>query len=525
MRSLAKCLWSDQSGAIAAVYALALPALIAAGGIAFDYARLAAMDTELQQAADQAALAAVTQLDQGSTSCTRAVAAARSLITNRTLFANDGNAAGLNVAIADQTENSGCGNGTTDKIKFYSAYSSATSNTVTIDPLEAKFVSVTVNSRKAVYALTPIVALLDSGDMAGTAVAGLGSAICKVPPVMICNPAEPEGNEDVDFPFNLAAGTGLKLVTGDADAPGNFGWLDTGFDTGNGTPELASSLGYDSPPGDCSPIDGVDLKTGLRPVVMDALNTRFDVSAAGGNTCRAGGTCSPSRNVRKDLVRQNQCNTGGSGWGESSNPYRPTSTTPLSSGYPDIMGHPRDICHAVSNDGVCGPGGTASRVGNGIWDRDAYFRVNYGWTSESAWMTATGLPANVTRYKVYEWEIANPGTSDMVQNVGGSKTGHSAPVCRTPGITPGGTNVDRRRISAAVLNCEARELNGAETGVTVLEWVDLFLVEPSIQRRRGSTVVTEVGDVYAEVIGITGSGSAGSTTGQVVRRDKPYLLE
>jgi len=37
--------------------------LIAAGGIAFDYARLAAMDTELQQAADQAALAAVTQLD------------------------------------------------------------------------------------------------------------------------------------------------------------------------------------------------------------------------------------------------------------------------------------------------------------------------------------------------------------------------------------------------------------------------------------------------------------------------------
>jgi Flp pilus assembly protein TadG len=37
--------------------------LIAAGGVAFDYSRLASMDTELQYAADQTAIAAVTQLD------------------------------------------------------------------------------------------------------------------------------------------------------------------------------------------------------------------------------------------------------------------------------------------------------------------------------------------------------------------------------------------------------------------------------------------------------------------------------
>ncbi|MGL5837064.1 MAG: TadE/TadG family type IV pilus assembly protein [Sphingorhabdus sp.] len=524
MWSIAGSLWRNESGAIAATYALALPALIAVGGIAFDYARLAAMDTELQNAADQAALAAVTQLDQTPTSCSRAVAAARTLIANRTLFANDGDAAGRNVAIADQTANSGCGTAS-DRIKFYSSYTSATNNTVTTDPLMARFVSVTVNTRKAVYALTPIVAQFDSGNVTGSAVAGLGSAICKVPPVMICNPAEPDGNTDVNFAFNIAEGVGLKLVTGDADAPGNFGWLDTGFDKGNGTPELATSLGYNSPPGDCSPIQGVDLKTGLRPVVMDALNTRFDISAAGGNTCRAGGTCSPSRNVRKDLVRRNQCNTGNNGWQESANPYRPIANEPLLSAYPDIMGHPRDICHAVSYDGVCGTGGTASRVGSGVWDRNAYFRVNYGWNSQSVWMAATGLPANVTRYKVYEWELANPGIADMVQSTGGSRTGHSAPLCRSPGITPGGDSVDRRRISAAVLNCEALGLNGSETDVEVLEWIDLFLVEPSIQRRRGSTVVTEVGDVYVEVIGKTGSGTAGATAGQVVRRDKPYLIE
>ena len=53
----------DESAAIAPTFALSLFALIAVGGIAFDYARLAAMDTELQNAADQAALAAASQLD------------------------------------------------------------------------------------------------------------------------------------------------------------------------------------------------------------------------------------------------------------------------------------------------------------------------------------------------------------------------------------------------------------------------------------------------------------------------------
>ena len=56
-------LWRSASGSVAPTVALSLVALIAVGGIAFDYARMASLDTELQQAADQAALAAATQLD------------------------------------------------------------------------------------------------------------------------------------------------------------------------------------------------------------------------------------------------------------------------------------------------------------------------------------------------------------------------------------------------------------------------------------------------------------------------------
>ena len=70
-------LWSDNSGAVAPTVALSLIALIAVGGVAFDYARLATMDTELQNAADQAALAAASQLDQKANACSRANAATK----------------------------------------------------------------------------------------------------------------------------------------------------------------------------------------------------------------------------------------------------------------------------------------------------------------------------------------------------------------------------------------------------------------------------------------------------------------
>ena len=59
MSARRKSLSRSTSGAVAPTVALSLFALIATSGIAFDYARMAAMDTELQNAADQAALAAL----------------------------------------------------------------------------------------------------------------------------------------------------------------------------------------------------------------------------------------------------------------------------------------------------------------------------------------------------------------------------------------------------------------------------------------------------------------------------------
>ena len=88
-----RLLWrlkKDESAAVAVTVALSLFGLIAVGGIAFDYARMATLDTELQNAADQAALAGVTQLDGLPGARARATTAAQSLVLNDTRLSNDG---------------------------------------------------------------------------------------------------------------------------------------------------------------------------------------------------------------------------------------------------------------------------------------------------------------------------------------------------------------------------------------------------------------------------------------------------
>jgi hypothetical protein len=56
--------------------------------------------------------------------------------------------------------------------------------------------------------------------------------------------------------------------------------------------------------------------------------------------------------------------------------------------------------------------------------------------------------------------------------------------------------------------------------VAVTKWIDVFLVEPSVNRAR-----TSQSDVYVEVIGPTQIGGGGDTTSaQTVRVSKPYLV-
>ena len=549
-----KGFWHDDSGATAALYALALPALVAVAGIGFDYAHLAAMDTELQNAADQAALAGATQLDRQADAIERATSAAEGgLVANETLFANDGQGSDID----DLT------------IQFYAARSDAEAcNGNFLDPDDedsdtvAAYVCVSVDTRAANYALTPVVGVI-GGSLAAQASAGVGSALCRTPPLMICNPAEPTGNTDPnrDFDANAYQGRGLlaKGGGGSSWAPGNFGYLDTVPGSGGGTPDLLKALGWTSPPGNCVSQDGnvtVDMETGNHASVADAINTRFDIYNGNLNSmCPAGGSCPASINSMKDVMHPadftdaQACSLHGDGWQEASaGTYLPAANA-ADPGSFTAMGHPRDICHATATNTCSGAG----PFGDGFWDRDAYFRTHYVrttvgdggeaigsfWTAAD-WVANTGLslgsgarPATPTRYQVYLWEIANYGdTVDGVVVLGaktqGALTAYGQPQCGNrggrsfgTGTVPSSTIADRRRVSVAIVNCVAHGVRGNSTGVPVQRWMDVFLVQPSLDRTGGRTRKDEI---YVEVIGETTAGSAGETAGSVIRRDVPYLL-
>src|SRR5215213_3517205 len=182
MWSSVQRLWTRTDGAVAPTIALSLFGLIASAGVAFDYARLAAMDTELQQAADQAALAAATQLDRSDDSQTHAAAAvqdgdnAKRLAVNLTRFSNDDAGAGVEI----------------DAIEFCSAFDDTVQDTDaacddTSEGTESRFVVVKTSLRTANYAFTPIVRAF-AGTSHAEAVAGIQSSICNVAPLMVCAP-------------------------------------------------------------------------------------------------------------------------------------------------------------------------------------------------------------------------------------------------------------------------------------------------------------------------------------------------
>jgi Flp pilus assembly protein TadG len=510
MRNKAARLTGDRSGAVAPTVALSLFALVAVGGLAFDYARLAGMDTELQNAADQAALAAASQLDGKSGACSRASGAAVAFVANDTRFSNDGSNGG-NVAVTVTGETS-CD--ATGNIKFWQ---DKTKGTAADSDANARFVEVTVNGRQANYALTPVVAAFNSGLVTATAMAGLGSAICKVPPLMMCNPSN--GTFDPDS----YKGVGLKLIMGGGNswAPGVFGYLDVG-QANNGTPDQRIAMAYNNPALTCASTTTEEVDTGLSSSVFDALNVRFDIFENGwaNNNCANSSTCSPARNTTKDMVRKS---SGGSSCGITNNPnsngwWLPADADQYiaqNSAGDDAtvthMGYPMDICHYPLGGGGC------TRLGNGNWRRDIYFQTNHP-TMGTNWQGATGLPSNATRYEVYKWEQSASGSLPNVTRA--SATQHGAPTCNQVAPSPA-LSVDRRVVAVAVVN-NCGSLSGASTAATIGTWADVFLTMPAGISRSAAGVSNS--ELYVEIIGRSTNAGNGSTP-QTIRRDTPYLVE
>jgi hypothetical protein len=525
--------------------ALSLFALIGAGGLAFDYARLAGMHTELQQAADQAALAAATQLDGEAGATARAIAAAQGLLKNQARFANDGNGLIVYTGQADVT----AGTQTAARVTFFSTLASAEANTggyagsTSVDS-SAKFVRVEVGGREAVYALTPIVGALRSGIINAMATAGIGSAVCKVPPLMICNPKP-------GTPFDPAAMRGVGIqVTGhgnDRDGtnstnttwgPGDFGFLDVG--TGQNS-DLIKALAFQDLSLSCYQTGTGNVTTGNPQGLYDAVNTRFDIYdfSAGNGTALApcsSGSCPAAENVIKDVFKKdtttngNGCKitTNDQGWHllSGSEPSGPnfwpkaydsadTVDTRLDTAITG-MGLPRDNCHYLSYGRFCkavnGTGGTSNesnKFGDGIWARKDYFDTYHSTARPANWK-------NITRYDTYRWELAATGRIPSNQPNTGNERQYGAPVCSIGTVRPG---TDRRLLSVAMVeNCGS--LSGSSKTVVISNWIDVFLVEPTVDRGNGALKDS----IYMEIVGRTSGTGNGVQTAQTVRRDVPYLV-
>ena len=204
--------------------------------------------------------------------------------------------------------------------------------------------------------------------------------------------------------------------------------------------------------------------------VTDALNTRFDIY----DSNRRQLTCPATEHVRRrSTAARTWCGNGGNcqlrqhgarsansiSSGESDHaavyPANPTIHGICRCGQiPHAMGHPRDMCHAVSIDGICSGGTDRQRR---LGPRRLFPRQL--WLDDRASGSATPLMRMANRwlprhdaprrYQVYKWEIANPSTDDRWRRSSGrigwaasvtpSSLGQPVQLRPERGMMPGGT--------------------------------------------------------------------------------------
>ena len=537
----------NEGGAVAPTIALSLFALIGAGGIAFDYARLATLDTELQQAADQAALAAATQLDRSDGARDRARDAITAddkdrLVENLTRFANDSKGDGISVEIENITFCSAFDDDEPDTAAACDVVADGVANA----DQQSRFVVVTTRVRTANYALTPIVGAF-AGDVSATAVAGVESSICNVAPLMVC-----VGSDDFPTDDDIGKGIILKTAGGNSWAPGNYGYLDFG----NGNPAVLNALLGNGLNG-CQSQDDNETEPGNKNAT-DAINTRMDVYAGNAkneasNCVPSTGASCPAEDTRKDMtllmtytIRQAAqpatspaCGTAAGG--------RPQDATGEVKYATDFVKSPaakqfgRDLCHY---DGTCPTLGGAQNFGNGTWNRDAYIAANHPLETATTIANAIGggaTAAKLTRYQVYKWEIANKASGKLnVQTISTGAWGKqgqnwsitkqcafSQPQFATAAAT---TVKDRRVLPIVAANCDSLRGKGqAFVDYVILRVFDIFLTEPSLQRSNtetgvaGSTQGTDDKEIYGEVIGPAQPVGGGGGF-QYYSRSRPYLV-
>ena len=148
---------ASESGAISVIVVLALSALLGVAALAIDLSRVWNLDTELQNAADAAALACASQLDRDPGARARGqLAATGTLVQNTQTFASDG--LGNNVVIQN------------NDIVFDS---SLTPKTVATTDADADYCEVNISPRTVNFAFSAAIGAFNSASPSSTPIAEL----------------------------------------------------------------------------------------------------------------------------------------------------------------------------------------------------------------------------------------------------------------------------------------------------------------------------------------------------------------
>jgi len=277
-----------QSGAYLVLVTILLVVLIGVGALALDLGRLFVLRSEMQNAADAAAIAAARELDGTGGARSRAELAAKNLLEHDSRFAQQSELLGSEIGLQYYCWIGSRHDGTPASQCASPGNSDDGGRVIAENDSEARYVRIFLDpdgdgSYSVRLLFLPVLSLM-SGNMANVATlsaratAGRTELFCNYAPFMICTDALPiaalTGGIGRQLKIPVLGGTGGGPGGGAGQVPGNWGFLQ-GIDTsGSYCSTLTGEFEADNQPGanpgsDLNAIFGVSMGDPAYPLDED----------------------------------------------------------------------------------------------------------------------------------------------------------------------------------------------------------------------------------------------------------------
>ncbi len=264
-----KGVWKSTEGATLPFVAMMIVVSLGLVGLAYDFGVQFLLLTELQKAADAAAIAGAYQLDTSSSDQDAAAVRVGEAVAGAAITANNTRMANLP------------GDVVIDNFRLLNSIPA--DDDALIDASREgppyAYVEVTTAVSASNFSFLRIFGA-SATDTTATAVAGRVISVCDTTPIAVCNPLETAANPGAHFDPEDYIGHQIKgntNIAGHDLSPGEIQWIQPA-NVGPGARDLAEALAAGEGTGSCiGEAGGVNLRPGTVASVRSALNTRFDI--------------------------------------------------------------------------------------------------------------------------------------------------------------------------------------------------------------------------------------------------------